>query len=84
MMASSLDPGPTPRTAPGPLSRGVRRVLEGCEARLPLRPVGHVGARPAALRTTPSTRTGSQKRKGQHADAVEASKGQRKHHKGAA
>ena len=38
----------------------------------------HVGAR-AALRTTPSTRTGSQKGKGQHAHAVEASKGQRKH-----
>jgi hypothetical protein len=37
-----------------------------------------------ALRTTPSTRTGSQKGKGPHAHAVEASKGQRKHHKGAA
>ena len=61
---------------PPPCPRGLR-------ARLPLRPVGTL-AQAAALRTTQSTRTGSQKGKGPHADAVEASEGQRKHPKGAA
>ena len=73
-----------PRTAPGTRRRGLRRALEGCAANCHCGPLGTLAQDRPALRTTQSTRPGSQKGKGQHAHAVEASKGQRKHPKGAA
>ena len=56
----------------------------GLRGQLPLRPVGHVGARPAGAAHDAVDAKRQPEGKGQHAHAVEASKGQRKHHKGAA
>ena len=73
-MASSLDPGPDAPHRSRDASPRPPACPRGLRARLPLRPVGHVGATGGAA---PSTRTGSQKGKGQPAHAVEASNGQR-------
>ena len=83
MMASPRDfrpsiQNPTPRTAPGTRRRGLRRVLEGCAPDCRCGPLARWRKGGAAHDAVDATRQPERE------SAVEASKGQRKHHKGAA
>ena len=68
---------PTPRTAPGTRRRGLRRVLEGCAPDCRCGPLARWRKGGAAHDAVDATR--QPEGKGQPADAVEATKGQRKH-----